>query len=96
MAQGPLAGGRLTEQADENGGVRPELLATLDRLAEREGVDRAAVCVAFVLAHPTAPVAIVGSQQPERLRALQSALSVQLDRNDVYDLVEASEGQPLP
>ena len=96
MAQSPLAGEQPSGQPDEDGGVRPELLATLDRLAEREGVDRAAVCVAFVLAHPTAPVAIVGTQQPERLNALQAALGVQLDRNDVYDIVEASEGQPLP
>ena len=106
MAQSPLAGGRLMAESplageqlmaqSPDGGVRPELLATLDRLAEREGVDRAAVCVAFVLAHPTAPVAIVGTQQPERLNALQAALGVQLDRNDVYDIVEASEGQPLP
>jgi aryl-alcohol dehydrogenase-like predicted oxidoreductase len=99
LAWSPLAGGRLLAQspsAGDDGGVRPELLATLDRLADREDVDRAAVCVAFVLAHPTAPVAIVGTQQPERLDALQSALGVQLDRNDVYDIVEASEGQPLP
>lgn len=95
MAQRPLAGGRLLAQSPD-GGVQPELLATLDRLADRESVDRAAVCVAFVLAHPTAPVAIVGTQQPERLEAMQAALGVQLDRNDVYDIVEASEGQPLP
>ncbi|WP_419855356.1 aldo/keto reductase [Candidatus Poriferisodalis sp.] len=96
LAWSPLAGGRLMAQVGEDGGVRPELLATLDRLAEREGVDRAAVCIAFVLAHPTAPVAIVGTQQPERLEGLQAALGVQLDRNDVYDIVEASEGVPLP
>ena len=95
LAWSPLAGGRLPAQSPD-GGVRPELLITLDRLAEREGVDRAAVCVAFVLAHPTAPVAIVGTQQPERLEAMQAALGVRLDRNDVYDIVEASEGQPLP
>ncbi|WP_419916607.1 aldo/keto reductase [Candidatus Poriferisodalis sp.] len=96
LAWSPLAGGRLMAQVGEDGSARPELLAALDRLAEREGVDRAAVCVAFVLAHPTAPVAIVGTQQPERLDALQTALRVHLDRNDVYDIVEASEGQPLP
>lgn len=100
MAQRPLAGGRLMAPspagADEDSGVRAQLLATLDRLAEREGVDRAAVCVAFVLAHPTAPIAIVGTQQPERLEGLQAALGVHLERNDVYDIVEASEGVPLP
>ena len=95
LAWSPLAGGRLMAQGPD-GGVRPELLATLNRLADREGVDRAAVCVAFVLAHPTAPVAIVGTQQPERLELLQAALGVHLDRNDVYDVIEASEGQPLP
>ncbi|MDE0135374.1 MAG: aldo/keto reductase [Acidimicrobiaceae bacterium] len=95
LAWSPLAGGRLLAQSPD-GGVQPELLATLDRLADRESVDRAAVCVAFVLAHPTAPVAIVGTQQPERLEAMQAALGVQLDRNDVYDIVEASEGQLLP
>ena len=96
LAWSPLAGGRLLAGADEDSGVRPDLLATLDRLAEREGVDRAAVCLAFVLAHPTAPIAIVGTQRLERLEALQATLAVQLDRNDVYDIVEASEGVPLP
>ena len=96
LAWSPLAGGRLVESGASAGDIRPELLATLDGLAERERVDRAAVCVAFVLAHPTAPVAIVGTQRPERLTSLQAALGVHLDRNDVYDIVVASEGQPLP
>ena len=103
LAWSPLAGGRLMaqvplagRQSADGSDVRTELLAVLDRLAERESVDRAAVCVAFVLAHPTAPVAIVGTQQPERLESLQAALGVHLDRNDVYDIIEASEGQPLP
>ena len=95
MAWSPLAGGRLMARSGDDG-IRPELLGTLDCLAEREGVDRAAVCLAFVLAHPTAPVAIVGTQQPERLRALNTALGVRLDRNDVYDIIEASEGVSLP
>ena len=44
--------------------VRPELLAVLDELAGREGVTRAAVAIAFTLAHPSRPVSIVGTQQP--------------------------------
>ncbi|MDH3704753.1 MAG: aldo/keto reductase [Acidimicrobiia bacterium] len=92
VAWSPLAGGRLATGY----GVPAALVEVLDRLAEREGVDRAAVALAFVLAHPAAPVAIIGTQQPERLEAARSALGVRLDRNDLYDIVEASEGVPLP
>ena len=49
-----------------------------------------------MLAHPTRPVAIVGTQQPTRLAELAAATSVRLDRRDVYDLVVASDGVPLP
>ncbi|HEY5665064.1 MAG TPA: aldo/keto reductase [Ilumatobacter sp.] len=92
LAWSPLAGGRLATGA----GVRPELLAELDRLAAREGVDRSAVALAFVLAHPAAPVAIVGTQRVDRITSSVAALEVQLDRTDVYTIVQASEGVPLP
>ena len=92
LAWSPLGGGRL--MSGEN--VPAALIATLDELAEREGVDRAAICYAFVLAHPSAPVALLGTQSPDRLRAAVAALDVTLDRNDVYRIVQDSEGVPLP
>ncbi|NDH10415.1 MAG: aldo/keto reductase [Actinobacteria bacterium] len=92
LAWSPLGGGRL--MSGEN--VPAALIATLDELAEREGVDRAAICYAFVLAHPSAPVALLGTQNPDRLRAAVAALDVTLDRNDVYRIVQDSEGVPLP
>lgn len=92
LAWSPLGGGRLADGA----GTRPELLAALDRLAEREGVERATVAVAFVLAHPAKPVALLGTQRPERLARLAASTGVHLDRSDVYDVIEASEGAPLP
>jgi len=92
LAWSPLAGGRLLTGE----GMRPELLETVDRLAEREGVDRATIAIAFVLAHPSKPVALLGTQTPERLVESGKAFDVALDRNDVYDIVAASEGQPLP
>lgn len=88
----PLAGGRLVTGDD----VRPDLLVVLDELANREGVNRAAVAIAFTLAHPTRPVSIIGSQDPEHLKRATDALHVHLDRADCYRIVVASEGQPLP
>jgi predicted oxidoreductase len=92
MAWSPLAGGRLATGE----GLAPELLDLLDSLAERESVDRSHIALAFVLAHPSAPIAIVGSQNTERLTGSTAALGVQLDRDDVYAIVQASEGVPLP
>jgi len=92
LAWSPLAGGRVATGR----GVRKELLEVLDRLAEREGADRASVALAFVLAHPAEPVALLGTQRPERIRAAADALRVRLTRADVYAVVEASRGVPLP
>lgn len=92
LAWSPLAGGRLAT----GDGVPPELLDVIDSLTAREGVDRATLAIAFVLAHPAAPVAIIGSQNRERITASTAALDVVLSRNDVYSIIQASEGVPLP
>lgn len=92
LAWSALGGGSLAT----GHGVRTELIEALDSLAARESVDRAAIALAFVLAHPSRPIAIVGSQRSDRLRSAVSALDVQLERSDVYTLVQASEGEALP
>lgn len=92
MAWSPLAGGSLAT----GDGLRPELLAELDRLADRESVDRSQIALAFVLAHPSAPIAIIGTQNADRIRSSAAALRVTLGRDDVYAIVQASDGAPLP
>jgi predicted oxidoreductase len=98
LAWGPLGGGRLGDGGGNANvaSVRPALLATLDRLAEREGTDRAAIALAFVLCHPASPVPLIGTQQPDRIKVAVAALRVCLDRSDLYAIIEASEGVPLP
>ncbi len=92
VAWSPLAGGSLATGE----GLRPELVEVLDGLAAREGVDRGQLALAFVLAHPSTPVAIVGTQNPDRISSSTAALGVSLTRDDVYAIVQASEGAPLP
>ena len=98
LAWSPLGGGRLFAEPDviDAEAPNPELIELLDSLAGREGVDRAAIAYAFVLAHPTRPIAIVGTQNPDRIRTAVDALGVTLTRDDVYSIIEASEGVPLP
>jgi len=92
LAWSPLAGGRLAT----GDGIRPDLTDVLDELAAREGVTRAAIAIAFVLAHPADAVALVGTQTPGRLTEVAAAVRVQLSRVDVYRIIVASDGVPLP
>ena len=92
LAWSPLAGGRLAT----GDGIRPDLIDVLDELAAREGVTRAAIAIAFVLAHPADAVALVGTQTPGRLTEVAAAVRVHLSRVDVYRIIVASDGVPLP
>jgi len=101
LAWSPLAGGRLglpeQEARREPDGERlARLVATLDRLAQREGVPRQALVLAWILAHPSGPIPILGTQRPERIRESAQALGVRLSRSDWYAVVEASLGESLP
>lgn len=92
LAWSPLAGGRIST----GDSVRPELITTLNNLAAKHNVSREAIAIAFVLAHPSQPIALIGTQQPQRLDDCLTALTVNLSRQDVYDIVQASDGEPLP
>ncbi len=92
LAWSPLGGGALMTSTD----LPPALYETCDRLAARENTDRAGLALAFVLAHPARPVALIGSQTPARLTQAVNALEVTLTRADVYALIEARECVPLP
>lgn len=92
LSWSPLAGGRISTAQD----APPELISTLDRLSANYKVSREAIAIAFVLAHPSKPIALVGTQQPHRLGDCMTAVNVALTRQDVYDIIQASDGQPLP
>ena len=101
LAWSPLAGGGLGLTADEarrqpHGDRLAALIALLDRLAEREGVPRLAVVLAFLLVHPAGIVPIIGTQRPERIADCGRAFDVRLSRQDWYEIVQVSQGGPLP
>ena len=96
LAWSPLDGGRLGDSATAVlGGPSQQLLDTLDRLALREDLSRSALALAFVLAHPSRPVALLGSTRPKRLQEAVRASRARLDRGDLYAIVAAG-GMELP
>ncbi len=90
LAWSPLGGGRV---ANDVAGALDEVL---DRIAERHGVDRSAIALAFVMAHPAGAIPIMGTQRVERIEAARVALDVRLERTEWYDLYQAATGERLP
>ncbi len=101
LAWGPLGGGKLglsreAALGETNGERLAALVDCLDGLAEREGVPRAAVALAFLLVHPAGIIPILGTQDIGRLRDSVQAFRVHLSRSDWYSIVQASQGKKLP
>jgi predicted oxidoreductase len=92
LAWSPLAGGRLA--AAEH--LSDKLADVMGQICKRENIDFATLALAFCLAHPSNPVAIVGSTTPARISSAARALDVRLTRKDVYDIIQASQGVALP
>ena len=73
----------------------PELNKALGEIAEREGVTKTAVAIAWILRHPAKMQAIVGTMNPQHLKDVCGACKVRLSHHDWYQLYLAS-GKFLP
>ncbi len=73
----------------------PELNKVLGELAEREGVTKAAIAIAWILRHPAKMQAIVGTMNPTHIEEICAAADVNLSHHDWYELYLAA-GKFLP
>lgn len=83
MAWSSLGGGSL--MSDE--GV---LGKTLTKIADMQGVDKSAVAIAWIMAHPAKICPIVGTNNLERISKLSDATKVKMDRELWFELYVAS------
>ncbi|NVK31286.1 MAG: aldo/keto reductase [Gammaproteobacteria bacterium] len=88
MAWSPLAGGELINQAHPVHG-------TLSAMANRMGTDVASVAVAWLLAHPSKILPVLGTNNLERIANLARACELTLDRQDWYELYTAALGREV-
>jgi predicted oxidoreductase len=88
MAWSPLGGGGLMSGSDK-------LHSVMDELASAHGVDRAAIAVAFLLAHPAGILPVMGTNNLERIQRISDACKVSLDRPTWFRLYEAFLGHEV-
>jgi predicted oxidoreductase len=93
LAWSPLGGGRIAEPSTDR---ERAVAAALDAVAQAQGVSRSAAALSWIMAHPAAPIPIIGSQNPDRIRESADALKVAWTRADWYSVLVAAHGVPLP
>lgn len=94
MAWSPLGQGRLM-QTDDEGAVRVQkVCAELGPRYNDATVDQLAY--AWIMAHPSQPLPIVGSNKIERVESAVRAARIVLEREDWYALWTAAQGRKIP
>ncbi|MFP7494476.1 aldo/keto reductase [Terribacillus saccharophilus] len=73
----------------------PEVNAALQEAAEKYGVSKSAIAIAWILRHPANIQAIIGSMNTERIQSITQALSIRLTREEWYGLYRAA-GNNVP
>ena len=89
MAWSPLGGGTLITGTGA-------LETAMDEVAADAGVDRAAVAVAWLLAHPATIVPVMGTNNPRRIRSIGDAAKVNMTRETWFELYSHALGDEVP
>lgn len=89
MAWSPLGGGALVT-SDSN------TRDMMTRIGHDNGVDAAAVAMAWLLAHPARIMPVMGTNNLNRISALSDAFKVDMDRQTWFELYTAALGNEVP
>ena len=89
MAWSPLAGGALFS------GDYPDVMSALSKVASQNNVDETAVAIAWLLAHPSRILPVLGTNSLERIKGMSAALGVKMDRQTWYEIYTAALGREV-
>ena len=89
MAWSPLAGGALFS------GDHPDVMSVLSKVASENNVDETAVAIAWLLAHPSRILPVLGTNSLERIKGMSDALDVKMDRQTWYEIYTAALGREV-
>lgn len=94
MTWSPLAGGRLFDPPSP---VTQRLAATAAAMSPRYGgATLEQLAYAWILAHPSRPVVVIGTNKVDRIESAARADAIVLEREDWYALWEAAQGRKIP
>lgn len=93
MVWSPFGGGELFTGTD-NRSIRVRRM--LKEIAGKYDSTPDAIALAWILKHPSVPFPILGTGKIERIKNASKAYTLDLERQDWFELLEASMGKPVP
>ncbi|MEX0906611.1 MAG: aldo/keto reductase [Balneolaceae bacterium] len=93
MVYSPVAGGRLFKGDDEQA---TRVLNLCKELAKKYDVTADQVALAWLLKLPSRPLPVIGTGKIKRVAHAVDAVSLDLERQDWFRLLETSQGHPVP
>lgn len=94
MIWSPFAGGRIFNEWHDERIVN--IRKVCDDISKKYEASTDQILLAWLLKLPCNPQPVLGSGKTERLRSAVESLSLEIERQDWYRLLEASTGHPVP
>lgn len=66
------------------------------RMAEEKGVTSETIVLSWLMRHPALISPVIGTKNPDRIRATKGACELELTRDEWYDLFITSRGEDMP
>lgn len=97
QAWGPLAQGVFSgrDLSDQPASIR-ETAGLVQAMANEKGTTPEAIILAWLMRHPAGIQPVIGTANPERIRACGEAVNITLTREEWYTLYVSSRGRALP
>ena len=86
-----VMGNYFSENSDQN--VRIKLV--LDELRTKYGAEENQILLAFILKHPAKILPVIGTSRRDVIKKFKQGLSMNLEREDWFKLLEAAEGEEV-
>jgi predicted oxidoreductase len=94
---GPFKKGAVISGVSEPPSDQAQAVAqVVGEMAQAKGVSKEAIALAWLLKHPAKMQVIIGTTQPERIKAACEADGVELTRDEWYQLFIAGRGERMP
>ena len=88
----PMAYSVLGSYFSEDSERTARIKAVFDELTVKYNADEAQLLLAFLLKHPAKILPIIGTSKAENIRSLKNSLSINLEIEDWFKMLEASAG----